>query len=139
MAESDFIEEEQKPDPEPQQPTPPEIWDSIPPGPRRRTISSISYIAQIGRPPGNPMLDRVNPEHITQLLNHAEAQSRRDSDLEKSHRRYQFAYFAVTLLSILFLIVFFAIVEKFDILAAIITGVAGLGAGFGIGKLTDRH
>ncbi len=117
----------------------PEILERMPPESRGRVVRSFSHITQFPGPVVNPVLQRITSEHLTQMLGNAEAQSSRDAEAEKSNRRYQFSYFIVTIVGLLSLLVFFTLREQFDLLTAIITGVAGLGAGFGLGRMTGRR
>ncbi len=125
--------------PETELPIPREFLENIPPEQRSRITRLFSSINQFVAPVFNPVLQRITAEHITQLINNAEAQSQRQSESEKSGRRYQFAYFAITLVALLSLLVFFTLQERFDVLTAVITGIAGLGAGFGLGRATGRR
>lgn len=120
-------------------PIPSEFLENMAPEERSHIIRFFSSITQFAAPVFNPVLQRITPEHITQLINNDENRSQREAESEKAGRRYQFAYFAVTLIALLFLLVFFTLWERFDVLTAVITGIAGLGAGFGLGRATGRR
>ena len=99
----------------------------------------FSSITQFAAPVFSPVLQRINSGHIDKIIDNAESQSRREAEAEKSNRRYQFAYFTVTIVALFSLLVFFAIREQYNVLIPVVTGITGLGSGFGIGKLTNRR
>ena len=120
-------------------PIPPEVLDNMPPEMRSEVTRAVSSITQVAAPIFNPVLQRVTSDHLTQIINNVDTQSDREAEAEKSNRRYQFAYFFVTIVVILGLLVFFAIREQYNVLIPVVTGITGLGSGFGIGKLTNRR
>ena len=128
---------DQDPDEEP--PIPAEILESIPAESRRQFTQAFSSLTQFTGPLVNPILRRITSEHITQIISNAEARSNRDAEAEKSYRRYQFAYFILALAALLLLLIFFTIQERYDLLAAVVTGAMGFGGGFGVGRLTGRR
>ena len=67
------------------------------------------------------------------MIGNDEAESRREAESEKSGRRYQFTYFTVTIVVLLFLVVFFTLQQRTDLITAILTGIAGLG------RMTERR
>lgn len=116
-----------------------EILGTMPPESRGRVTRSFSSITQFASPVFNPVLQRITSEHISQVISNAAAQSNREAEAEKSNRRYQFSYFVVTIVALLSLLVFFAIREQYNVLIPVVTGITGLGSGFGIGKFTNRR
>ncbi len=118
---------------------PAEILENLAPEQRSHITRSFASMTQFATSAFSPVLQRITSDHITQIINNVEAQSNRESESEKASRRYQLVYFIVTLAALLFLLVFFTVRERFDILTSVITGIAGLGAGFGIGKFTNRR
>ena len=120
-------------------PIPPEVLENMPPEMRSAVIQASLSTTQFSTPVLNPVLQRVRPEHITQIINNVDTQSNREAEAEKSNRRYQFSYFIVTIVVLLALLVFFAIREQYNVLIPVVTGITGLGSGFGIGKLTNRR
>ena len=120
-------------------PIPEEFLDNLPPEERNQFVQLISSITQFGGPVFNPVLRRITSDHITQLIGNDEAKSRREAESEKSGRRYQFTYFTVTIAVLLFLVVFFTLQQRTDLITATLTGIAGLGAGFGLGRMTGRR
>ena len=118
---------------------PEEFLDSMPAEERNQFVQLISSITQFGGPVFNPVLRRITSDHITQLIGNDEARSRREAESEKSGRRYQFTYFIITIAVVLFLVVFFTIQQRTDLITAVLTGIAGLGAGFGLGRMTGRR
>ena len=126
-------------EPDAEAPIPQEFLDSMPPEERNQFVQLISSITQFGGPIFNPVLRQFTAEHITQVIDNDEARSRREADAEKSGRRYQFTYFAITIAVLLFLVVFFTLQQRTDLITAVITGIAGLGAGFGLGRMTGRR
>lgn len=118
---------------------PPEVLEELPEQRRRRITQYTSMLAQFAGPVFNPVLRRVTPEHITQILANSEAQNQRDAEANKSHRRYNFLYFLATLIALLAVLFFFGIREQYDLLLNIAIGILGFGGGFGVGKLTGRR
>ena len=118
---------------------PEEFLDSMPAEERNQFVQLISSITQFGGPVFNPVLRRITSDHITQLIGNDEARSRREAESEKSRRRYQFTYFIITIAVVLFLVVFFTLQQRTDLITAVLTGIAGLGAGFGLGRMTGRR
>lgn len=118
---------------------PEEFLDSMPAEERNQFVQLISSITQFGGPVFNPVLRRITSDHITQLIGNDEARSRREAEAEKSGRRYQFTYFIITIAVVLFLVVFFTFQQRTDLITAVLTGIAGLGAGFGLGRMTGRR
>ena len=116
-----------------------EFLDNMPAEQRNQFVQLFSSITQFAGPVFNPVLRRITSDHITQLIGNDEARSRREAESEKSGRRYQFTYFIVTIAVVLFLVVFFTLQQRADLITVVLTGVAGLGAGFGLGRMTGRR
>ena len=113
---------------------PPEVLESMPPDERKVVMRAFASMTRYTSPVLNPILRRVKSEHVTRIIDYTESENIRRHDADASERRYQFAYFLIGLAATTSLLVFFAVREQYDMLAAIITGVLGFGGGFGVGR-----
>ena len=113
----------------------------------KRPGKITEMMAMMGGPIGNPIHNKMNEEHITQVLELAKLHDEREFELHKtgqgnndrqatSSRRYSFASFIVIVSIILVILVLFK--DKPDVLIPILSGIGGLltGAlgGYGFGK-----
>lgn len=96
---------------------------------------------------GNPLHQKMTPEHISQVIDLASKHDERQYDLHKttqqhdfpegsSNRKYCFAAFAIIMALTVLVLVLFR--EKPDVLIPVLTGLGGLISGFlggwGLGK-----
>lgn len=110
-----------------------------------KMFEMLSIAGGIGM--GNPLHNKMEPQHITQVLDLAIKHDEREFELYKtkeantassntSNRRYIFATFVVIV--ILVLVVLFLFKDKPEVLIPILTGIGGLASGFaggfGIGR-----
>jgi len=99
---------------------------------------------------GNPLHQKMTPEHISQVLDLAARHDEREFELNKKSQEHEFAHgtsnrryvcYVFTVAVVLIVIVLFLFKEKPDVLTPILTGIGGLVSGFfggwGLGKKQD--
>lgn len=116
-----------------------EILERMPPQGRERVTRSFAAIVRFSGPDFNPVSRRLTSEHITQALNNAADQNRQEAEAERSNRRYKFLYFALALIAVVFVLVFFSIREQYDVLVPIATAIMGFAAGVGVSQTAGRR
>lgn len=104
---------------------------NLPPEQQRGLQSVLSLVMGIPGPPSDPTRDRITSEHISQVLNHRENESRR------SH--WTIIWFGTLILAAAVgLIIFFGIRETYEVVTAIIGGLLGFAGGIGVGSRMRR-
>lgn len=113
----------------------------------KRPEKITEMMAMMGGSMGNPLHNKMNEEHITQVLELAKLHDEREFELHKgvqgnndrqatSTRRYSFASFIAIIFILLVILILFK--DKPDVLIPLLSGVGGLltGAlgGYGFGK-----
>ena len=106
---------------------------------RRAPFSrAFNSITQIVAPAVNPALEKITSAHFSKMLDNAENERIRESDADKSRRRYQFAYFLIGLSAVIGSVVFFTLTDNRDLIAPIVTGALGFLGGLAAGRYTRR-
>lgn len=98
------------------------------------SISGVMQSLQVSgiMPRINPLAEKIESEHITQLLTHVEESSKREIAQEKTKMKYQLVYAILGISFMVFCIIF--LIDKEDLLKSLVLiGVSFLG-GFGFGK-----
>ena len=117
-------------------PIPPEILESLPVGVRRRVLSSFSATLS-GRLP-NPLLDKLNAEHISSLISLADKDRDRALEDRKHSRKWLAAILALFVIPVAVLLGYFAFLQQNTLVAEIIklaaVGLGGFGGGYGVAK-----
>ena len=109
--------------------------DKMPPDDRSTLTRTISaFAAQFVAPVVNPIYEKFTSDHISTIIDNAENERIRESDADKSRRRYQFAYVIVGALMIGGAVVFFTLNDNEELMIPIITEVAGFLGGFAAGQ-----
>ena len=101
-----------------------------------RTISS--FAAQFIAPVVNPIFEKFTSDHISTIIDNAENERIRESEADKSRRKYQFAYFLIGLFAFIGLIVFFTLTDNGELIVPLITGALGFFGGLAAGRYTRR-
>ena len=101
---------------------------------RQAIVRAINITAQFAGPAGNPILQRLTGTHIEQLIDNAQKERVRRHDAAKSNRRYQFAYFVLGAGVTVGLAVFFTLSDNRDLIAPVVTAVAGFLGGLAAGR-----
>lgn len=86
----------------------------------------------------NPVLSKVTSEHISEVIKVSDKDSDREHEDRQRTRRYTFWIFLTSIIALLGIIVFAVIMGSKDIIVPIISGLGGLGAGYGLGKRSKR-
>lgn len=98
----------------------------------RRALNVFMGFAE---PDRNSFLNRLSPEHISQMLNIRENDARRAHSTGNSERWLAAWFGTLILAAAVGLIVFFGIRETYEVVTAIIGGLLGFAGGFGVGKM----
>ena len=132
-------DDDQRVDPGEDVRVPKEFLEGLPPETRREVVRAFTSFSQYLGPVYNPVLKQVTSEHVGKLIDHAEAESKREFEGHASERRYNFAYFLVGLIAILILVGTLIAAGKDDILPNLIGIIASFAGGFGLGKSAARQ
>lgn len=85
----------------------------------------------------NPMLEKITPEHITQVLKISDKQEDNSHSEYKTDKRYTFLYFIVGAAIFVFLIYFLIDRDK-DLLLKLISYLVAFAGGFGVGRIPRK-
>ena len=129
---------EQNDDPDSDPDTPSDVLGMVPRNRRAPFSRAFNSVTQIIAPAVNPALEKITSAHFSKMLDNAENERIRESEADKSRRKYQFAYFLIGLISIIGLSVFFTLTDNRDLIAPIITGALGFLGGLAAGRYTRR-
>ena len=125
---SDTGKEENGLDQKEQQEIQPEVLDKLP----RGTKKSLSMF--MSGPMPHPIYSKIQPEHITKLLELTDKDNERDFRDKVLNHKWNFAWLVVIMGSIIAAILIFLYWNKSEYITPIITAIiAGLG-GYGFGK-----
>jgi hypothetical protein len=116
---------------------PEEILEGVPPEARGH-ITQAMRMAMGVTPVFHPVLQRITSEHIGKVIDNQDLADQRSHGADASSRRYFALFFMASLIAAVGLIVLFGYLERFDVVAAIVTGFLGFGGGFGLG-VGRRH
>lgn len=115
---------------------PAEVLDSLGPEAKDVMSSFSAFAAQM--PFVNPIQRRVTPQHITDVIANNADESRRESEAGTSKRRYQAFYVVLAVALVVFIMVFFTMVDDGPSLTTILTALGGFAGGWGVGRATPR-
>lgn len=117
-------------------PIPPEILERFPAEARRLIQSSFS--ATIHGSPRNPLLDKLNAEHIASLISAADKDRDRALEDRRNARKWQAVILALLVLPIALLLGYFGFLQQNSLVAEIIklaaVGLGGFGGGYGFAR-----
>lgn len=114
---------------------PEEVLEKIPPEARgeiKRMFSMVSA-GYVGPAP-SPIARKLTGEHITKIIDNVEREDQRHFNNTKDERKMSLIIFFGILIPITGLIVFFALLEKVEILIPLISAIVAFGGGYGFGK-----
>jgi len=97
----------------------------MPPAVRRMFMASMS-----SGPVPNPIFEKVTRDHITQIIEQHGQEDERAYNYSTYGRRYVFAGFVVSLILVLFILIYFPLVGLEEHIGVVLAGLGGLAAGF---------
>jgi hypothetical protein len=112
---------------------PEELLNEIPPKDRKDFIQSITRISGIF-PQQNPLLKKITPEHISELLKISDASDQRDRQERSNERNHNFKVLVTVLVAIFLVCGLFIWAKQEEFLKYIIGAIVGFSGGFGVGK-----
>ena len=113
---------------------PKEVLESLPEEQRGHLSRVFSMFTQFAGPAIHPILQKVTTEHVSVILANLEKREVREHQSEGSWRRYQLLYFALSVSVVTGLIIYFTASGNTSLVAAILSGIAGLVGGYGVGR-----
>lgn len=103
-----------------------------------RMQREFSQIMAISGQVGNPVLAKVNAEHIHKVLDYREAGNQRNHQQTHSTRKFAFAYFFAALVAVVGVLLFLTFQGENDLASEFLAGIIGLlgggGLGYGLGR-----
>ncbi|CAB1065859.1 hypothetical protein D1BOALGB6SA_10658 [Olavius sp. associated proteobacterium Delta 1] len=114
---------------------PEEVFEKIPPEARgeiKRMVSTISA-GYIGPTP-SPIARKLTSDHVTKIIDNSEKEDQRRYQEKKEERKMSLIVFGGILVPVTGLIVFFALIDKVEILIPLISAIVAFGGGYGFGK-----
>ena len=115
-------------------PLPEEFLADVPSEHRPAIQRLFASVRQFASPAVDPILQRITSEHVSRIIDLAENNRIREHEADKSRRRYQFAYFLGGAALTVGLIVLFTFSDNKDLIAPIVTAVAGFLGGLAAGR-----
>ena len=115
---------------------PDEVLDKIPPESRgeiKRIMSTMISAGYVGPPP-HPFAKKITEDHITKIIDYSEKDDERQFQNSKDERKMSLTIFFGVLVPITGLIIFFALLNKIEILVPLISAIVAFGGGYGFGK-----
>lgn len=108
-------------------------FEDLPEEERENLVSSFrqTFVSAVMQR-SSSIYDKVNPEHITQILTTVDEQDKRDRDERKSERWQNLIVLTIAVVAIIFLLIYFK-EDKNLVVNLIIAGFSFMG-GFGFGK-----
>lgn len=114
-----------------------EILENLPPEIKRTMEMAISM--QTGRMP-NPILSKLTEEHITKILDQSEKEDENSFKDTQSSKAYNLIYFVITVLLIVFFVIYLADRDKallLNLADKALYILAGFGGGYGFKAFRD--
>lgn len=114
-----------------------EILENLPPEIKRTMEMAISM--QTGRMP-NPILSKLTEDHITKILDQSEKEDENSFKDTQSSKAYNLIYFVITVLLIVFFVIYLADRDKallLNLADKALYILAGFGGGYGFKAFRD--
>jgi len=115
---------------------PEEVLENIPAEARgeiKRTLSTMISAGYMG-PPQHPLAKKLTEDHVTKIIDNIEKDDERGFQNSREERRMSLTIFFGVLIPVTGLIVFFALLNKTEILVPLISAIVAFGGGYGFGK-----
>lgn len=123
-------------------PVPQELLNKLPPDTARELTVFLSSVQRIG-PAAHPLAGKIQAEHIAQIIQSSDDESKREYRDGELTRRWGFATFIVVIVFLLFLCVYLPQIDKeiFESAMKVALGfLGGVGAGaYGITKFRKKE
>ena len=120
-------------------PIPAELLKRMPPDVRKEVQRMFVSMTGISGPMAHPLTEKLDGDHIRQIIENVENGEQRDHQEGKDVRRLIMQIFIGVLIFVSFIFVFFTMTGKTDLIRMIIpllvSIVGGVGGGFGLSKL----
>lgn len=104
-----------------------------PPEFKKKITQAMEFGISMTKGPSNPLFEKMNTDHVTQLLGIIGADNEREYKDAASNRKYWFLVFIIVVLLFVFCAVFFVFMKETTLLTQILTLAVGIGGGFGGG------
>lgn len=118
-------------------PIPQEVLERLPAGARQRLIQSFTSATTIYGPPRNPLLDKLNADHISSLISAADKDRDRALEDRKHSRKWLAVLVALIFIPIALLLGYFAFLQQntlvLEIIKLVAVGAGGFFGGYGYG------
>ena len=130
-------------EPPPDPPIPPEALDKLPAEQREQVFEFFAASTQVSGPMANPLLNKLEPQHITDII----ALSSKTVDAiagdSKNSRLFNFLALALLVAAAVVVLLVFAIIGENDLLLEIVkiggVGLGGFGGGYGFSAFRNRN
>lgn len=117
----------------------PEIFEELPPEVKEVVRTGIS-MQRISGPMPNPLLSKINEQHIDKILDIADKEDTNTYNDAQSNKKYSLFYFLAIIGLFVFITIYLAKTDKdlfIDILKIIISIAGGFGGGYGYKSYLD--
>ena len=116
---------------------PEDVIEKLPPPVREIVRSSMSMVMSGSAP--HPLLSKINPDHISSIIDASEKDSERDFQDNQSSRKWNFAWLIAICLFILLVFGLLIYAQKAEYIVPIGTAMLGFAGGFGSGLGVERY
>lgn len=103
------------------------------PPPFRKRVERFLQMGMTVSRPTDSLLEKLDPTHLTTIIDNAENDSKREHELQKDREWYSFWKVPIIVLAVLIVCWLFLEYERTEHLDAVVTGVLGLDGGYGYG------
>ena len=122
---------------------PPEVLDRLPAAQREQVLEFFAANMQVSGPMPNPILNKLEPQHITDIIAVASKTVDSTSSDRKHSRLFNFLALALLVAAALIVLLVFAIIGENDLLLEIVkiggVGLGGFGGGYGFSAFRHRN
>jgi hypothetical protein len=122
---------------------PPEVLERLPEDERERVLELFSAGMQVSGPMANPLLNKLEPQHITDIIALSSRTIDATANDRRSSRLFGFLSLALLVAAALVVLLVFAIIGENDLLLEIVklggVGLGGFGGGYGFSAFRNRN
>lgn len=127
----------------PAPPIPSEVLDKLPAEQREQVREFFAASMQVSGPMSNPLLNKLEPQHITDIIALSSKTVDATTSDRKNSRLFNFLGFALLVAAVLVVLLAFAIIGEDVLLLEIVkiggVGLGGFGGGYGFSALRNRN